>query len=153
MGLKDIGEQGCINCLECVTSCPKATATTLRIGAQQSRRPILLLPMFGILMGLLAILGTMGAGVWETRTAMSSVALPATAGPRESGYPPVESITGMAYLDEVAKTYHLAPEEILKQAGLDPKQNPHQTLKDIVKKAGKEVEVIRQSVEALQAKK
>lgn len=150
MGLNEIGAVGCNNCMECVTSCPTAgKSTTVKIGKKKIRRSPVLLPLTGILAGLILIVGSMGAGVWETRTAMSKVAVPAGVVSNGEQYPPVESITGMAYLDEVAKTYNLPAAEILAKAGLDSTQNPHQPVRDITKKAGKEVETIREVVKEM----
>ncbi len=153
MGLHEIGESGCTNCLECVTACPSTGALHIQIGPTKKIRSPYLLPITGILIGTLLILGSMGAGVWETRTSMSRTAIPAAVESSAGNYPPVESITGMSYLDEVAKTYDLEPAEILKKAKLDPNQNSHQTVKDITKQSGLEVEVVREAVKELMAEK
>lgn len=150
MGLNDIGELGCTNCLECVTSCPTSSAsTTLKVGPKRIKGSHLLLPVAGILLGIVLVSGSMGIGVWQTKTAMSRVAVSDSAESLGDKYPPVETITGMTTLEEVAKTYDLTPEAILKQAGLDSNQDPKLTVKNITKAVGKETEVIREAVEIL----
>lgn len=149
MGLHEIGASGCNNCLECSTSCPSSKATAVTFIWNKKPKTKIILPVLGILVGILVVLGSMGAGLWETRTAMSKVALPASAQTTQSNYPPVEGITGMTLLDEVAKTYELTPVQILEKAGLNPSENPHQPIRDITRKVGSEVEVIRDAVSQL----
>ncbi|MDA8441766.1 MAG: 4Fe-4S binding protein [Peptococcaceae bacterium] len=149
MGLSAIGELGCVNCMECVSSCHKPQATVVQLG--KIKRPLAhgLVPVTGVLLGVGLVLGSMGMGIWETRTTMSRVAIPSSIASSTSEYPPVESITGMTFLDEVAKTYDLEAGEILKKAGLDPNQDPHRPVKDITKPLGVEVESVRAAVSEL----
>lgn len=148
MGLEKIGQNGCTQCLECVTSCPTSgKAVTVKVGQHKSRTSVL--PLTGIALGGLLILMSMGSGLWATRTPPTAIAVPASATSLNGNYPPVETITGMSYLDEVATLYGLTPEAILTQAGLDQNQAAHQPVRDITKNVGKEVDVVREAVKAL----
>ena len=151
MGLKEIGESGCTNCLECVSVCPAKGALEIHSGMKKPLRAPYILPTVTILLAAVLVAGSMNAGLWQTRTSMSATAV-STSGEvstENSNYPPVEAITGMTYLDEVGKTYELSPEKILERAKLDPDQDPHQTVRDVTKKVGLEVEVIREAVREL----
>lgn len=148
MGLEKIGQDGCTQCLECATSCPTSgKAVTVKIGPRKSRMAIL--PLTGIVLGGALILTSMGIGLWATRTSPKAIAVPASVTPLNGNYPPVETITGMSYLDEVATLYGLTPRTILTQAGLDPNQDVHQPIRDITKNAGKEMNVVREAVKVL----
>lgn len=150
MGLQEIGEFGCNNCLECVTDCPTSKkALEVRFGSKKTGFSQSMVPLTSIVVAAVLVLGSMGMGSWTTQAASAQVALPP--GSESLGdYPAVESVIfGSSYIDEVAEVYNLTPEEIYAKAGLDPKQDGHKTVKDVTEKIGIQGQVIRDAVSDL----
>ena len=150
MGLQEIGQLGCNNCMDCITDCPSASkAIEVRFGPRKIGYSHKLVPAAGLVVAVVLLIGTMGLGAWSTTTTSERVALPPGA-TTLNGYPAVETvILGSSYIDEIATIYDLTPEQIYTRAGLDPDQDGHKTVKEVTEAIGIKGEVIRDAVTEL----
>lgn len=132
MGLADIGDLGCNNCLECVNDCPTAAkAIEIKIGSKGKGYSKKLLPLVGIAMGVFLVIGSMGVGAWDSVAAPSNAALPAGSASFYN-YPEVEKVVFCtSYLDDVGRIYDISGAEIYGKLGLDKKSPEHLTIKNI----------------------
>lgn len=133
MGLKEINDVGCNNCMDCVTAC-NPDGISVYSGKKKTNYKHTGIAATGIILAVVLVLGSMGAGVWTTDADFKNVALPASSA-EFKGYPPVGKVvfcTG--YFDEFSQIYDFTASEIYAGLGLDPNMEPHQTVKEVTTK-------------------
>jgi len=150
MGLKDIGDVGCNNCMECVSDCPTATkAIEVKFGRKTISYGKSIIPIIGITLAVLLIIGSMGLGIWTSEAAFSNVALP-PGSPDFYNYPEVERVVFCtSYFDDVGQVYDLSPAQIYGKLGLDQSLPEHQSVKAVSVQYGIPEDEIKEAIKQL----
>lgn len=150
MRLKDIGDLGCNNCMECVSDCPTPSkAIEIKTGPKKTSYSHAVVPITGIILAVVLVVGSMGTGLWETKTSFANMALPAGS-PTFYNYPEVSKVVFCtSYFDDAAKVYDLTVPQIYTKLKLDPNQPAHQMVKDVSKESGIPEGDIKKAIEDL----
>ena len=132
MRLKNIGDLGCNNCMECITDCPSASkAIDVKLATKKSTYSHAIVPVVGIVLAVVLTAGAIGTGTWQTETTFVNTALPKSS-PTFYNYPEVGKVVFCtSYFDDIARVYDFEASEIYSALGIDPNQDPHQSVKEI----------------------